>query len=205
MIKYVLGLAALTVVLWLANGVRIIGAVSKGEPIGQRPGAALLLVDLQTVFWDDGPYTDDEKSLTKAAILKEIAEMKAAGGEVIAVRQEWSIPSTRAVAWLTMAGQAVEGRQGNEIAAPFQGLADHVLVKRVQDSFETGDLDDLLERLDVGRLRIAGLDLNYCVGKTALAARARGYDVTIIDRAALAAAESGKMRDRLTDQNVRFE
>lgn len=205
MIKYVIGIAVVAALLWLANGIRVIGAVSKGEPIGPRNRTALLLVDLQTVFWDEGPYQESDKARAKAVILEEIARAKADNNDVIAVRQEWSYPSTKAVAWLTMKGQAVEGRKGNEIAADFDGLADHVLVKRVQDSFETAELDDLLKRLDVGKLRIVGLDLNYCVGKTALAARNRGYDVTVVRQATLASASPDQMLDRLTAEAVRID
>ncbi len=196
MTGYLLALAALAPILWLGNGVRQIGAVSKGAPIGDRSGTALLLIDLQTVFWDHGPYDDKAKSEAKSAILAEVAAARADGIPVIAVRQVWSIPSTKVIARLTMKGQAVEGTPGTEIAAPFDGLFDHVLIKRVQDAFETGELDALLETLDVGKLRIVGLDMTYCVAKTALAARQRGYEVTIVTQATLAANQAAAERTR---------
>jgi nicotinamidase-related amidase len=189
-------------VLWLANGVRRIGAVSTGAPIGERPGAALLLVDLQTVFWDEGPYPEAAKRAAKDAVLAEVASMTAQGGAIIALRQEWSIPSTRIIARLTMKGQAVEGTPGTEIAVPFDGLAEHVLVKRVQDGFETGALDALLSRLDVGRLRIVGLDFNYCVAKTALAARRRGYAVEVATAATLASGATERTQKALVEGGV---
>ena len=185
MIGQILTIAALSGLAWLANGVRQIGAVSPGVPIGSRPGTALLLIDLQSVFWDEGPYEDAAKEDALTAILAEVAAAKAENLPIIAVRQEWSIPSTKIIARLTMRGQAVEGTPGTQIAEPFEGLADHEIVKRVQDAFETGELDRLLERLDVGKLRIVGLDLRYCVAKTALAARQRGYSVEVVTRATL--------------------
>ncbi|WP_420006589.1 cysteine hydrolase family protein [Arenibacterium sp. LLYu02] len=204
MIKYLALVAVLAIVLWLANGIRMIGAVSRGKPIASRPNTALLLVDLQTVFWEDGRY-DDEKALAQSAILDEIAEMNRNDSPVIAIRQEWSQPSTMAISWLTMGGQAIAGSLGNEIAAPFEGRADFVLVKRVQDAFETGELDALLKQLDVGTLRIVGLDMNYCVGKTALAARNRGFAVEVITRGTLAAKPTEKMRELLTANGVKLE
>ncbi len=194
MIGYLLALPALAVVLWLGNGIRQIGAVSRGTPIGDRSETALLLIDLQTVFWDHGHYDDKAKSKAMSAILAEVGAARAAEIPVIAVRQEWSIPSTKVIARLTMKGQAVKGTPGTEIAAPFDASFDHVLVKRVQDAFETGELDMLLEKLNVGKLRIVGLDMTYCVAKTALAARRRGYEVEIVTQATLTANQTAANR-----------
>lgn len=99
-------------------------------------------------------------------------------------------------------GQAIEGSKGTELAEPFAGLADHVLVKRVQDAFETGALDALLASLGVGKLRIAGLDMNYCVLKTALVARNRGYHVTIVEGGTLSAAPSERAERQMATHGV---
>ena len=179
MFVYLAAIAAVSGVVWLAVGVRKIGAISHGTQIGQRGKEALLLIDLQSVFWDHDPYTDAAKQSAKDAIMREIDTAKAQGHHVIAVRQEFSTPTTKAVARLTMKGQAIEGSVGTELAKPFAGMTDQVLVKRVQDAFETGELDALFAKLGVGKLRIAGLDRNYCVLKTALAARNRGFEVTV--------------------------
>lgn len=202
MLGYVLGAAAIAGILWLANGVRRIGAISRGEPIQARAGKALLLVDLQTVFWDEGPYSEEQKAAAMAVILDEVSAAKAHGDPIVAVRQEWSIPSTKAIARLTMKGQAIEGTAGTELAKPFANAADHIFVKRIQDAFETGELDALFERLGVGELRIVGLDLNYCVLKTALAARNRGYRVTVLKQGTLSAAHSKQAEERLVSRGV---
>ncbi|WP_136442250.1 cysteine hydrolase family protein [Pacificoceanicola onchidii] len=201
-IAYVLGAATLLILLWLGNGIRRIGAVSTGDRIADRTGSALLLIDLQTVFWDHGPYSEDAKSAAAAAILAEASAARAQNVPVIALRQEWSIPSTKILARLTMKGQALEGTDGTELAPPFAPLPDHVLVKRVQDGFETGALDTLLARLDVGALRLVGLDLNYCVLKTALAARNRGYHVQIVKSGTLAAAATDRAEHALTSSGT---
>ncbi|AEI93666.1 hypothetical protein RLO149_c016740 [Roseobacter litoralis Och 149] len=180
-------LMVLAPALWFANGIRKIGKISSGDPIGPRPGTALLMIDLQTVFWASGIFGESVKTKAKATILSEAEAAKTNRIPIIAVRQEWSIPSTQAIARLLMKGQAVAGTPGTEIASPFSDLADHVLVKRVQDAFETGELDKLLVGLDVGKLRIVGLDTNYCVAKTALAARQRGFEVEIVTRGVLSA------------------
>lgn len=192
----------IAVLIWLGFGVARIGAVSTGPKITPRDGAALLLVDLQTVFWENGPYSAADKAAAEQTILAEIEVARANDIPVIALRQEWSLPATKVLARLTMKGQAVAGTAGTELAALFQGLVDHEIVKRVQDGFETGALDALLAQLGVGRLRIVGLDGQYCVAKTAQGALSRGYQVDLVlsgilsgvpDRAqaALNAAEAG--------------
>lgn len=195
-------LILIALLIWLGFGVARIGAVSAGPKIAPRDGAALLLIDLQTVFWEHGPYSAEDKVTAQRAILAEIDIARSAGVPVIALRQEWSLPVTKVLARLTMKGQAVAGTAGTELATPFQGLVDHEIVKRVQDGFETGALDALLAQLGVGRLRIVGLDGQYCVAKTAQGALSRGYQVDLVlpgvlssvpekAQAALEAAEAG--------------
>lgn len=183
----ILALVVLGVAAWFANGIRQIGAISAGDPIREQSGTALLMIDLQTVFWDAGTFTEAAKADAKTQILAELDAAKSNGIPVIAIRQEWSIPSTKAVARLLMKGQAIKGTAGTELAAPFSTTADHVVVKRVRDAFETKELDALLKQLNVGKLRLVGLDTNYCVAKTALAARQRGYEVKIIEQGILSA------------------
>lgn len=198
----ILAAAVLLLILWLGNGVRRIGAVSVGETIPNRTGSALLLIDLQSVFWERGPYSKAAKETAAAVILAEAEAAREQGHPVIAVRQEWSIPSTKVVAKLTMKGQALEGSDGTKLAREFASLPDHVIIKRVQDAFETGELDALLERLDVGELRLLGLDTNYCVQKTALAARNRGYEVTVVKDGTLSAAPTESAEDRMSSAGV---
>ncbi len=202
---YLAGAAALGTVAWLANGVRRIGAISRGQPIGDRSATAVLLVDLQSVFWDSDIYADTSKSAAKAKILEEIKTARSQGFPVVAVRQEWSIPSTKAIAHLMMKSQAVAGSAGTELAKPFADLVDHVVVKRVQDGFETGELDALFETLNVGELRIVGLDLNHCVQKTALAAQNRGFAVTVVKAGTLSAAPADRSEERLISQGVKLQ
>lgn len=182
----ILGLLLLAL-LWVLNGIRRIGNVSHGPKIEARPNRALLLIDLQTVFWDSDTYDIQARSEVEAAVLSAVADARKRGDSIIALRQEWSIPSTKLVARLMMKGQAIAGSDGTEVAAPFAGLADHTIVKRVQDAFETGELDSLLKTLNVGSLRIAGLDGNYCVAKAAEAAILRGYAVELVKEAILTA------------------
>ena len=49
-----------------------------------------------------------------------------------------------------------------------------------------------------------GLDYSYCVQKTALAARARGFDVVVVEGGTLAAAARGVAKARMAAQGVVF-
>jgi len=202
---YVISALAVAALVWLADGIRRIGAVTNGKSIEDRPGTALLLIDMQTIFWEHGPYSETAKSTAEIAVQAEINNAKEKGFPIIALRQEWSIPSTKVLARLTMKGQAVEGSAGTEIAAPFAGRADHVLVKRVQDGFETGALDPLLNEMGVGKLRIVGLDLNYCVLKTALAARNRGFEVAIIRNGTLTTGSPKGAEQKLAENGITLQ
>ncbi len=201
-LAYLFATACLLLLVWLGHGAWRIGAISRGEKIGDRKNTALVLVDLQSVFWQSGPYAEAAKTTAEAAILTEAEAARVQGNPIIALRQEWSIPSTKALARLAMKGQAIEGSAGTELAPPFASLPDHVIVKRVQDAFETGELDKLMKNLDVGTLRIVGLDFNYCVQKTALAARNRGYEVEVVKAGTLAASATEKAETLMQSNGV---
>lgn len=201
-IVYLCGALVLGALSWLFLGIRRIGALSPGKPIADREGVALLLVDLQSVFWEDDIYSEKSRARALKTILKEVNIARAKGNPVVALRQEWSIPSTKFIARVLMKGTAIEGSKGIELAAPFANLPDHQLVKRVQDGFETGELDDVLERLGVGELRIVGLDFNYCVHKTALSAAQRAFRVEVIKSGCLNSKDTQKAEARMIASGI---
>lgn len=192
--------------LWAGLTYRHIGSVSTGDQIANLAGHALLLIDLQDDFWNSGQYDEADKARATQAIYTAISEAKTHNRPVVVIRQEWSTPSTRLFARLFMKGQGIAGRPGTRLADPFTGIGDHEVVKRVQDGFETGALDHLLTGLDVGHLSIAGLDAAFCVNKTAQAALARGYQITVISDGVLGALPkaSAKARDQLAHLGARF-
>jgi len=199
-------LIAGTLAIWLWLSARYIQRPTQGVRIEPRPGTALLIVDLQEVFWNDAHYDTATRARVEAALAREAALAQDRGDPVIALRQEWSTPGTRLLARLLMKGEALRGSPGTALAAPFQGLADHVVVKRVQDGFETGELDVVLRVLGIGRLKIAGLDGVHCVAKTAQGALNRGYDVDLI-RDAIATRDPAvfeTVEEALSGQGVRL-
>lgn len=183
---------------WLNYVSNVIGQVTQGERIPERDGKALLLIDLQSCFWEEKLYDSDTRARVEAAVGQAVAEAKAAGHPVVALRQEWSIPSTRVLARVFMGGKALAGGEGLELAAPFAGMADREVVKPVQDGFKTGELTHVLGEMGVGHLTIAGLDGIHCVNKTTQAALGRGYSVTLLTDG-IATIDSKKLEEVYID------
>lgn len=203
---WLLLIAPLFFVLWMLLAIRFINGVSRGTTIKGRGQTALLLIDLQKDFWEDNTFSAETKARVNEAIVQAVAEAKRNAQPVIALRQEWSTPGTRLLCRLMMQGKGLAGTPGTAMAAPFDTLPDHVLVKRVQDGFETGALDALLSKLDIAKLRIMGLDGLYCVNKTAQAALNRGYETELLE-AGIATAIPEKfdgVRKVLRDLGARF-
>ncbi|SMR70668.1 Nicotinamidase-related amidase [Aliiroseovarius halocynthiae] len=192
--------------LWALLTLRRIGIVTQGQPIEIRPGTALLLIDLQEDFWNGGQYSEEQKAHAALAISEAAQAAEENGFPVVVIRQEWSQPSTKAFAKIFMKGQGIAGHPGTQMAAPFAQLGQHEVVKRVQDGFETGSLDTLLAQLNIGHLQIAGLDTAFCVNKTAQAALARGYKVSLISDGLLGALPkaNAKARDTLEKSGAQF-
>lgn len=197
---WLVGAALLSYAAWFISVLRYIGRPTRGGQIAEgRDRTALLLVDLQAEHLD-GSLPDTAARL--AATLDLAAEAKAAGWPVIAIRHGWQTASTRLVARLALKGKGIAWRKGTELHPAIEGLADHVVTKDRQDAFSNPELDRLLDRLQVGRLIIAGLDGVYCVAKTASGALNRGYRVTVPDGVVLTGepARWQKWLDRNSDR-----
>lgn len=191
--------------LWLWVTARHMVRATEGVPVPARPGTALVLVELQEAFWNDAHHGAPDRHRVEAAVAREAELARHRDQPVIALRQEWSGLATRLIARATRPGAPLRGGAGVGLAAPFHGLADHVVVKRVEDGFETGELDAVLGALHVGRLRLMGRDGCAGLARTAQAALNRGYEVELV-RDGIAASDVATfaaMRDALLSQGAR--
>ena len=173
-----IGMGVIALWAWVAS--RHMVRATQGRPVPERPGTALVLVELQEAVWQAPHHDDATRARVEAAVAREAALARHRDRPVIALRQEWGGLAPRLIARLTRPGAPLRGGAGVALAAPFCGLADHVIVKRVEDGFETGELDAVLGVLGVGRLRILGRDGCAGVARTAQAALNRGYRVELI-------------------------
>ena len=204
MIWTVAGVLAGLIGLWLWIAARYMVRATAGSPVPPRPGTALLLIETQEAFWTDAHHDAATRARIGAAIAREVELARLRDQPVIALRQEWGGIAPRLIAQRTRPGAPLRKGRDTGLAAPFRGMADHVVVKRVEDGFETGELDQLLEVLQVGRLRFAGRDGAHAVARTAQAALNRGYDITLV-RDAIAAGDAkafAEAREALASQGA---
>ena len=173
-------IAIFAVVIWFWATARHMVRASQGPEIGPRRGSALLLVDLQRAVWRDRSYDATTRARVEAAIAREVTQAQFEDQPVVALRHEWSGVAPRVIAHVTRNGAAMKGSPEAGLAAPFVDMPDHVLVKRVEDGFETGALDALFDVLGVGAVRIVGCDGVHAVARTAQGALNRGYAVTLV-------------------------
>lgn len=179
---------------------------SQGLPVPPRAGVALVLVELQDCLWTDAQHDAATRARLEAAVAREVALARHCDQPVIALRQEWHGPMARLIARLTRPGAPMRGGAGVELAQPFRGMADHVIVKPVEDGFETGALDALLDVLRVGRLRIMGRDGCAGLARTAQGALNRGYEVELV-RDGIASSDSAALDavlEALSSQGARI-
>jgi nicotinamidase-related amidase len=129
-----------------------------------RTRTAVLVVDLQHDVV--GPCVRRDEVVAATAVLADRA--RAEGTPVVWVQHR--------------SDGIVEGSDGWRLV--LEPAPDEPVVhKRYRDSFEGTDLEDVLARLGVGRLVVAGTQTDFCVRSTIHGGLARGYDVWLVSDA----------------------
>ena len=125
--------------------------------------AALLVVDAQTGVLAEAW----ERDRVVGAIAHAVSRARRA-----------SVP----VVWVQHSDDDLErGSEAWEWAPELDPRADEITVhKRFNSAFEQTDLDDVLERLGVSHIVLAGAATNWCIRATAYAGLDRGYDLTLV-------------------------
>lgn len=206
-----MGLALTLLALLMAGAValrlRPVRRVSRGRPIPTtgRRGSALILVHLQPDWVQRGPYPPEERDAVLARIDALTDAAQVAGRPVIALRHGWHDPVLRGLAHGFLRGRGLPGTAGTALMPPADA-ADHILDTSLRDGFADGTLDMLLDYLGVATLEIAGAEAMTAVACTALAARQRGYAVTVHEDAILGRARRRwpALRARLARQGIAF-
>ena len=139
-----------------------------GPPAGGAAlsGVALLVVDLQNEVVDH-PATY-ARGATLAAVGRLLDAARAADAPVIHTRH--ADPDDGPL-------EGTAGWQIHEAAAPMAG--EPVVDKRFDDAFWQTGLADMLRSRNVGRIVIAGMLSEHCVGTTARSAVAHGFDAVL--------------------------
>ncbi len=171
--------------LWMAVGIYKIQRVSDGRA-AQGQNRALLIIDMQPCFLQGPSYEPNHVTSVMKVVLGAIAAANEKREPIIALQHLWRTPQGALLSRLTAGGAGLPGQDDSEIVAELTVHVEHVLIKQVQDGFATGELDDLLHRLSISKLLVAGLDGLYCVAATSRAARKRGYTIELLEDGILA-------------------
>ncbi|MEO0495369.1 MAG: isochorismatase family protein [Actinomycetota bacterium] len=131
-----------------------------------RPGAALLIVDVQVGVMDPSIRRDG----VVANVASLVDRARGAAAPVVWVMHGDDELRRDSDAWQLVPELVV-------------GDGERVVHKTHGDSFEATDLDDVLADLDVGRLVVAGAQSDACITSTLHGAAARGYGVMLVSDA----------------------
>jgi nicotinamidase-related amidase len=128
-----------------------------------RPNTALVVIDVQNGVVADAH--DRDRVVANIGALVDTA--RAEGAPVIWVQHN--------------SEELVEGTDAWQYVAELERLDSEPLVqKRYGDSFEDTILESELERLDVGRVIVAGAQTDACIRATLHGAFVRGYETTLV-------------------------
>jgi len=157
--------------------------VSTGEPIPEYDNlkSALLVIDLQES--STGRMTETEEYSPESnqyiekinQIIKHSTDKNITVIYICAITDNWLLNLLNA--------RMKKGTIGTRLDSRLIKNSDYLLEKSKWDSFSNPDLDAILKREQISRLYIVGLDVNYCIKNTILAALNRGYEVYAIDDA----------------------
>lgn len=130
---------------------------------------ALLIIDVQA-----GMFSQPEQPYRGGEILEAIARLadhaRAASIPVIYVRHDGGAGDPLA-----------RGTPGWEIHSSIAPNArEPIIEKRYPNSFQETDLREILDSLAVSKLIVTGLQSEFCVAATSLAAKSLGYEVTVV-------------------------
>jgi nicotinamidase-related amidase len=131
-----------------------------------RPKTALLVVDVQNGAVT-GAHARDEVVANVASL---VDKARTEGVPVVWVQHNDN-------------GMPRDSDQWQLVPELSRDEAEPLVEKQYGDSFEATDLEDVLSRLGVGRLVVAGAQTDMCIRSTLHGALARGYDATLVSDA----------------------
>jgi nicotinamidase-related amidase len=131
-----------------------------------RTSRALVVIDVQ-VGVVEGAHRRDE---VVASITELVDRARREGLPVIWVRHSSDELEPGSEAWAL-------------VPELVPAASEPLIEKRYGDAFEATELEDVLERLAVGRLLVCGAQTDVCIRSTLHGALARGYDTILISDA----------------------
>jgi nicotinamidase-related amidase len=171
--------------------------ITEGVPI-ENPDTgkvALLVIDIQEgttgkVSATEGYVEQSDAFISRVNEVIEAADAR--GDAVIYIKSEVVNPLINIIN-----NTLARGSEGAELDNRLLIKPGPVVTKRKNDPFRDTDLDQILTSEGIGKLVLVGLDAGQCVHSAFLAARNRGYRVSVISDAVL--AENEELRKEALD------
>jgi nicotinamidase-related amidase len=142
---------------------------------------AMLIIDILQDFFKEGQLKDHREKLATS-----INELINFGREkdlpIIWVRQEFKDDLSDAFLAMRKSGNkiTIENTEGCQLLPELDRQEnDHEIVKKRYSAFFKTELDDLLNRLNVDTLILAGVNTHACIRTTAVDAYQRDYEVIL--------------------------
>jgi nicotinamidase-related amidase len=139
---------------------------------------ALLIVDIQTDYFDGGAMPLVGADRAAAAAGEVLAAFRQAGDAVVHVQHIWDEPEA------TFMRRGTPGVDIHDAVRPLSG--EQLITKDNPNAFLGTGLQLLLGELDTHELVIVGMMTSMCVDSTVRAAAELGYDVTLVHDACAA-------------------
>jgi len=158
-------------------------SVSKGERIDASKdlNGALLVMDIQKDFTrpqDGGPAKIKDAAGLIERVNSISQKAKNAGLKVVYIKTEYA--RNDHILNMIRKNSAITGTPGTEFDADLKLVSGDIFSKSRMDALSNPELERFFRANNIGRVYIAGLDANYCVKKTALAALNRGMKVVLV-------------------------
>jgi nicotinamidase-related amidase len=180
----------ITVLIIAAAGILVLrmvylAAPTKGVKISEyeAPKGALLVIDIQNDTLSNPYYKSTEAIMEK--INNSVNYALRSGIEVIYIKQDFHNP----LDYILSSGLYKAGSEGSQLSSHLETKPGQVFSKYRSDAFSTKDFEKYLINKQIDTLYLVGADASACVYKTALGAKNRGYDVTILKDALFSISE----------------
>lgn len=166
---------------------------------------ALLVMNMQKDFLGEHarlPVARDQLQLLLETTNKMIAKASTAGIDIIYIGNEFEPRDW--LANLFRRGAAIKGRPETALDSRLQVVNDNYFATIRPDAFSNPGLQQWLEQREITHLIMVGVFAAWCVSSTALAAKNRGYQVTVITDAVACSKDSSRGRSlrRMHDSGI---
>ncbi len=183
-------------------------SVTEGEPIknSQEIKSALVVIDIQEglsgseseFFLYKGYVKQSKEFITNVNKVIDTAVSK--GISVVYIYHEDTNPVIKLLTGYSM----VKGSTNTAIDKRVKVVSDNIFSKNIMDGFSNPKLHSFLMKNNINQLYVTGLDAQFCVYRTSLAALQRGYKVTIVKDGIISSTkpEKEKMIEKYKEKNI---